>query len=275
MGDCKVISAERIENRGGFVCARKHKLGVGKPAFSVSRAVGFFRIGPSSRRSENFPVAKLRKPVLPSSTLPRLHPAPVAGRNAKGFTLIETMIVLALLGILVAMAVPSFSKMIERKRLGGAAEMVYEQLTYAKGQTIKRSKPIRVEFLADGSDTWQIGITDKANCNLTITDETDANACTIDYDNDSSTADPLLMRTTSLDTDGNSIYGKVKMATPSFAGGIPRTGFNPLRGTAAGGTVTLNSNKFNYQLQIRLTSVGRIIVCDPGTGVIGYPPCPS
>ena len=113
-------------------------------------------------------------------------------KNNRGFTLIELMVVIGVAAIGITLAVPSFRDIIERKAVGGAAEAAYEQLQRAKSQAIKRSKPKLVDFNVNGT-SWAIGFTDKlASCNAE--DDSGTDACTVDFDNDSGTADNFLMR---------------------------------------------------------------------------------
>ena len=105
--------------------------------------------------------------------------------KVRGFTLIELMVTIVIVGILIALALPSFRDLIERKHLGGAVEAVFEQLEFARSQAVKRSKPILVDFNVNGTD-WSIGVTDKmAGCDAE--DTSGADACTMDYDNDAGT----------------------------------------------------------------------------------------
>ena len=135
----------------------------------------------------------------------------------RGFTLIELFVTVAVLAILVAWAVPSFSKLIEKRRLIGAAEIVYEELVRARTEAVKRSKPIIVDFSADNS----IGITDDV-VNRCDAGEDSTNLCTLDYDNDSETDDDILMRVTDADLANLTMKGRLtESTTPIFYGESP------------------------------------------------------
>ena len=124
----------------------------------------------------------------------------------RGFTIIELMIVIVVAAIGVALAVPSFRDIIERKAVGGAAEAAYEQLQRAKSQALKRSKPILVDFKENGTD-WAIGFTDKTTCDAESTHP--ITSCTVEYNNDgdidvvilNSRHEPTILRNDSVSTN--------------------------------------------------------------------------
>ena len=92
-----------------------------------------------------------------------------------GFTIIELGLVLVLVGLLLNLAVPAFGKLIEKRRLIGAAEKVFEQVLYARTEAIKRSKAIVVDVYVSGN-AWAVGVTDKsAGCEANLT--SGASAC--------------------------------------------------------------------------------------------------
>ena len=73
-----------------------------------------------------------------------------------GMTLIEVMVVVAIIGIIVAIAAPSFSTMLENQRIKGAAEAVLADLRWARAESIKRNAPVRVTFAAGSNWSYTI-----------------------------------------------------------------------------------------------------------------------
>jgi len=75
---------------------------------------------------------------------------PLRGR-AGGFTAIELMTTVGVLAVLVALAAPSFSAVLERWRVREAAEALQSTLYYARSEAIKRGGNVTVKKI--GSST--------------------------------------------------------------------------------------------------------------------------
>lgn len=96
-------------------------------------------------------------------------------RTSQGVTVIELMITLVVVGILVAIAAPSYNAFQQRSKLTGAAERVFSQLEYARSESISSGTDIFVAFEDTGGIGWCIGVSDSAACDCS----TSLAACTI------------------------------------------------------------------------------------------------
>lgn len=88
--------------------------------------------------------------------------APMSGSGpgiAAGFTLVELMITLVIVGILAAYGVPSVRDMIQAGRLRSASSDFYSALILARSEAIKRRITVTVAPLSTG---WNSGWTVKA-----------------------------------------------------------------------------------------------------------------
>jgi type IV fimbrial biogenesis protein FimT len=76
--------------------------------------------------------------------------------NERGFTATELLVVIAIIGVLAAIAIPSFSTMVPNYRLKAAARNLYSDMQKARLQAIKENTLVGVSFTtvaypADGS----------------------------------------------------------------------------------------------------------------------------
>lgn len=74
----------------------------------------------------------------------------------KGFTLLEMMVAIAILGVLVGIAVPNYLSWNARYELKGAARELSSNLTLAKLSAISRNTPITLTLQASGEDTQYV-----------------------------------------------------------------------------------------------------------------------
>lgn len=76
--------------------------------------------------------------------------SPAAPRAAAGFTLIELMVAIAIFGILLALAVPSYSKWIANTRVRTTTEAIQNGLMLAKAESVRRN--IKVQLALTSND---------------------------------------------------------------------------------------------------------------------------
>jgi type IV fimbrial biogenesis protein FimT len=98
-------------------------------------------------------------------------------RTARGFTLVELLIVVTLVGILAALAAPSFNETILTQRVKSTSFDFIASLSYARGEAIKRNGSVTIAPLGgDWASGWEItaaGVADPlksqpAAANITI-----------------------------------------------------------------------------------------------------------
>ena len=74
---------------------------------------------------------------------------PLIGKKESGFTLVESVVVMATFGILTAIAIPTFISMMPKYRLNGAARQVMGDLMAARMKAVNENNRFRVFFLGD------------------------------------------------------------------------------------------------------------------------------
>lgn len=158
----------------------------------------------------------------------------------KGITLMELMITVVIIGIIAALALPSFRTILERQRLVGAAENLFSELQYARAEAIKQNQLVRFQF--DTGD-WCYGVDD----NGTDCDCTTPSTCTVNT---------VQRVVDSID------YTNVLLAstfTNDYIDFDPRQGFPvDVSGASTSGTFTLSIN--GQSREVDLNVVGRVMM---------------
>lgn len=67
-------------------------------------------------------------------------------RDARGFSLLEVLLVLAVAGTITAIAVPTVNEGMRRQRLAGAVRMVAQQVSTARLQAVNTNRQMRVRL---------------------------------------------------------------------------------------------------------------------------------
>jgi prepilin-type N-terminal cleavage/methylation domain-containing protein len=100
------------------------------------------RISPSRRAAPRTRAGRANAAHVRSVT----HATPRIHRRDAGFSLIDMMIVIALMGIIAGMAVPAWGNLTESMKLASNAREVERELQTARLKAVTANRPIRVRF---------------------------------------------------------------------------------------------------------------------------------
>ena len=90
-------------------------------------------------------------------------------RHWRGFTILELMIAVTVLGFLAILAVPNFNQMITRNNLAAASNDLVVALLTARSEAVKRECNVSVSNNGSADDEWELGwsanvLTDISGC---------------------------------------------------------------------------------------------------------------
>jgi prepilin-type N-terminal cleavage/methylation domain-containing protein len=208
---------------------------------------------------------------------------PPDGKNGfstrSGFTIIELMVVIAIIAIITSFALPSYQTLIEKRRVTSTAQQMASFLSAAKMEAIRRNEEIGVSTDSDaacmGLFSYDVAA-GNTDCECGLTDPDVENACAIV---------DLGSGVKSLRTlDNDLLNPTVNIAAIELGSGEAVVVFDPIRGAlrpqdivASPLEIQLLSHYETYALNVQLSATGRVSVCSDLTRadiyVPGYDPC--
>jgi prepilin-type N-terminal cleavage/methylation domain-containing protein len=176
-------------------------------------------------------------------------------RSGRGFTLIELMVVVALAAVVLALAAPSFTGTLARKRLEGIAEVFGTDLQYARSEAVARNLEVRLATGAGGACytiyVFGGGAGGTCSCNPAVTCTTAAPV-------------PIELKTVALTGTGVALTASTTFPFEPLRGML-----NPFNDQA----VTFSSAAGPWQLTTAVNAVGRASTCSPSGTLKAYKPC--
>lgn len=159
-----------------------------------------------------------------------------------GVTLTETLVVIAIIGILAGIAIPEYSRMIARHRLENAAHAFKSDQQFARTEALKRSRNIVVSRKAGQDGNWCYGLSiktaDKTSCDCQISDALNSKFC-----------------------DVKRIMGSAFTHTHLLTALSTSNTYTFTRGTTNAGGATFAADR--YAVRVVFSDVGRVRLCIP------------
>ncbi|MDE2437053.1 MAG: GspH/FimT family pseudopilin [Sphingomonadales bacterium] len=185
-------------------------------------------------------------------------------RSDRGFTLVEMMFVAAVLAILLTIAAPSMTKMIEMQRLKSTTAEIVTNLQYARSEAVAHNQDVSFSVLSSAGSTcyvtWMQGAVNKCNCA-----NPPGSICTGELHSVS------IPKSTGVQVKQNQVV-VAPIYTQLFfsADGLQNSAFNPFIIHA------VLTNGAASELQVAVCQMGRPRICTPAANAVaGYPVCPA
>ncbi|MBT8062230.1 MAG: GspH/FimT family pseudopilin [Gammaproteobacteria bacterium] len=201
----------------------------------------------------------------------------------KGFTLVELLITVVVVSIGVALAVPSWDNLVQKRQVTSAAEELASFLAYAQSEAVKSNEEVTVTFKRNGAGTaWCIGAIDEETKDANGLDHCECDAA-INHASQCKIAGQIARVY-------NGGFEKFTMDSSQQEGTDSTDmhfNFDPIRGikTADDG-ITVDSNEHlvtvvsangHFKLQVDVEVTGRVRVCNPVSTkqIPGFQSCSS
>lgn len=116
-------------------------------------------------------------------TLSMLGLRKIRVQTANGFTLIELMVVIAIVAILAKIGLPSFSDMMRKNRLSAASSALQVSLSLARSEAVKRGSDALVTVAAnttagDWANGWTVFVDSTGTANNAVAPTSDSSTVT-------------------------------------------------------------------------------------------------
>ena len=164
----------------------------------------------------------------------------------EGATLIEFMLTFALMGILVALAVPSFRDWIQNSQVRTASDAITNGLQLARAEAVRRNNPVRFRLPDAAATGWVVESFDRSSAAWTQVQQRSANEGTTTVVVDASQSAVVFLGT-----------GGV---TPTPPAAIQINVTNP----SGGECVTSAGSGSIRCLRVTVSAGGQVRMCDPG-----------
>lgn len=186
-------------------------------------------------------------------------------QRSLGFTLVELMIVVAVLAVLAALALPSFRDYFDKAQVRGAADGLVTLIVDARGESVKRNRDVNISFTGSSS-VWCAGANGAVEPGTVGDVIPAALAC------DCTTAGACMVGDREMVVNSTAYTGVTMAALPAaFVFNSQFGTVSPLGTTS----LTLDSPSGKFQLSLVTSPLGQTSVCVPsGKPLIsGYPSC--
>lgn len=182
----------------------------------------------------------------------------------RGFSIVELMMSVVLLAIGMALALPSYREMVEKRQITYGAEQLTAFLNAAQSESIKRNTELTVSYQRTANNSWCAGVAlGTTACDCAQTNTAAADYCAID-------SVPWIIN--------NTHAGDHELVTAMNGDGAYT--IDPVRGLLTDMNdaleIEMRSNSAAYRLNLTVANTGQVTLCSESDSykVPGYKVCP-
>ena len=216
------------------------------------------------------------------------------GISQRGFTIIEVLITLAVLGVLLALGTPGFVEWLQNQQIRAAAEATLNGLQVARGEAVRRNTPVRFQLVSDLTSSCVLAsdsVTAPVSVSWVVSLADPSGACDQPTDNGQSPspAGRILQRRTSAEGSPNAVATSVFVPSPPAAPTAQAAStvtFAALGNVIANADATPSIVKIDVTnpnvsptamraLRLIVNSGGSIRMCDPSLPASDVRGCPA
>jgi len=186
---------------------------------------------------------------------------------ARGLTLVELMVAVAILGVLVAIAIPSLSDLLERRRVVAVAQELAGILNYARSETNVNGDMVNVHLEKDPEG--------KRSCAMVNIHNGTQHLCKCYREQEDMCGGwPVqILRLFQIENSNGVSFE----ASATDWGPLRRPILNFERGKyfpeTYGVKIDVTGKRTGAQLRVEINEVNRVRVCTPDNSISGYPAC--
>jgi type IV fimbrial biogenesis protein FimT len=214
--------------------------------------------------------------------------------SQRGFTIVEVLISLVVLGVLLALGTPGFVEWLQNQQIRAAAEATLNGLQVARGEAVRRNTPVRFQIVSDLTSTCVLAsdsVSAPVSVSWVVSLADPTGACDANTDSGQPVPPPgrILQRRTSAEGSPNATATSVFVPSPPAAP-VPQAASTVT--FAALGNVIANADATPSIVRIDVTNPnvspsamrplrlivnagGSIRMCDPSLAASDARGCPA
>jgi type IV fimbrial biogenesis protein FimT len=183
--------------------------------------------------------------------------------SIRGFTIVETMVTIALISIITALALPSYSVMVEKRKLTSSAQQLAAFINQGHTEAARRNEPVTISYRHASHTSWCVGATlGNVACDCAETTSTEFDYCAIEG------VEQVL---------NNADFGNTELV--HLIDGNNSFSYDPIRGFLLDPEDTmlmeLHTDSRDFRINLVVNESGNVKLCSKDNlhAVPGYPVC--